>query len=295
MARIPIPFIGGGDLGKRRPAETKLAPPFFSGEAEEGVSVGEADATPSGEVTVPPEPVEPAHVLAEAELEVEPAETLSPAAEVEGEPDTGEPWPGSGTRPEAEAAVEEGEAEVTEEGALAEEDALDEGGEGSPPYTPLEAAADLWGEDTGPESTLPASEAELEAPAPERELVADISEPEPQLEEGPEAEPQAAAMSEPEYAGEVEAEEEGLELPDFLLGADGAYEEPVERKAEIGEESRDEGDELTRVASDLLGGDHAARIRDLIEKLRSEEADLAIPRAFAAGFIAAREGKKEPE
>ncbi len=91
-------------------------------------------------------------------------------------------------------------------------------------------------------------------------------------------------------AGSDTAETEDLEVPDWLLGSE-------EATTEIGEstpakELDDRGtDSLVRLAEQaeaMLTGSHGDRIRTLIANLSPYTIEIAVPRAFAAGYLAAR-------
>ncbi len=93
-------------------------------------------------------------------------------------------------------------------------------------------------------------------------------------------------------------EGEGHDLPSFLLGPDAtAAEEPPgrdeferaldEEAIELGQ-TEQSAEQLAELGRDLLAGEEGERIRALIDDLRSLTADIAVPRAFAAGYLAAK-------
>ncbi len=103
------------------------------------------------------------------------------------------------------------------------------------------------------------------------------------------------------------AEETGIsgaaaqELPDFLMGPDGSAAEieveGQEVSIEVGAESDDTltgvvrletAERLERLADDLMRGRRGDWIRTLIADLGPQRPEVAVPRAFAAGFLAAK-------
>ncbi|UCF19538.1 MAG: hypothetical protein JSU87_16720 [Gemmatimonadota bacterium] len=90
------------------------------------------------------------------------------------------------------------------------------------------------------------------------------------------------------------------DLPDFLTGPDGVaevYPESQEVTAKFRAASDDTlrgvvrletAERLERTAEDLLRGKRGDWIRTLIADLRPQRPEVAVPRAFAAGFLAAR-------
>jgi hypothetical protein len=138
---------------------------------------------------------------------------------------------------------------------------------------------------------------ELEEQVPAQEAVPD-REPIPIEEVAPTAEPEPAflAPSADEARPEAPAsskEGEGGDLPDYLFGADtpppfssaegAAATLPLPESPEL----------LAHKAEELLEGAHGDRIRDLMASLGSASAEVAIPRAFAAGYIAAKSGEEK--
>jgi hypothetical protein len=93
----------------------------------------------------------------------------------------------------------------------------------------------------------------------------------------------AAAEGESLEAQEGEAEEAGI--PEFLTGPD----TPVPSTRIAGETVRLETPQrLAEAAQDLLQGDQGDWIRTLIADLGPHAPEIAVPRAFAAGYLAAR-------
>lgn len=126
---------------------------------------------------------------------------------------------------------------------------------------------------------------ELEEQVPAQEAVPD-REPIPIEEVAPTAEPEPAflAPSTDEVIQEAPAasqEGEGGELPDYLFGADTPP--PLPESPEL----------LAHKAEELLEGAFGDRIRDLVASLGSAAAEFAIPRAFAAGYLAAKSGEEK--
>jgi hypothetical protein len=89
------------------------------------------------------------------------------------------------------------------------------------------------------------------------------------------------------------AEGEGDDLPDYLFGAD----TPVPFSSPQGEPGvaplPESPELLAHKAEELLEGALGDRIRDLVAALGAAAAEVAIPRAFAAGYIAAKGGEEK--
>lgn len=119
-----------------------------------------------------------------------------------------------------------------------------------------------------PQEPVPIEEVTL-APEPEPAF------PEPDTEEAP---PEAPTPS---------AEGAGNDLPDYLFGAD----TPVPFSSpQVGpgvEQLPESPELLAHKAEELLEGKLGDRIRDLVAGLGAAAAEVAIPRAFAAGYLAA--------
>lgn len=102
-----------------------------------------------------------------------------------------------------------------------------------------------------------------------------------------------AISAEPAPVDRAEAAgEDDTELPDFLLGPDGAEEE-----AEAPEPPPSEPPEapvfgsveaLAEKAQELLEGERGDRLRSLIAELTGFPAEDAVVRAFAAGYLSAK-------
>ncbi len=117
-----------------------------------------------------------------------------------------------------------------------------------------------------------------EAPAEFEELVLseeEVAEAAPAGGPPPEAQEPAAAEAEPG-------------IPDFLFGPDGGGPEiPIQEP----EQAPVLGESLERLAEEaerLLQGEQGERIRALIADLGRHGADIAVARAFAAGYLAAK-------
>jgi hypothetical protein len=122
----------------------------------------------------------------------------------------------------------------------------------------------------------------------------------PELEEqiAPAAEPEPAflAPSTDEALPEAPAppqESEGEGLPDYLFGADTPPPVSSGAGAEAEPPLPETPELLAYKAEELLEGAHGDRIRDLVASLGSAAAEVAIPRAFAAGYIAAKSGEEK--
>jgi hypothetical protein len=105
-------------------------------------------------------------------------------------------------------------------------------------------------------------------------------------------------------------DDENLELPDFLLGTDasaaaqmeaerdtpapevqaGEAEPPAESAEDTlaGTVRLETGERLTETARELLNGERGDWIRTLIRDLSGYGYDIAVSRAFAAGYLAAK-------
>jgi hypothetical protein len=161
-------------------------------------------------------------------------------------------------------------------------------GEGAtePPEAEAEPPFFFEEEDAEQEEPLPAAQvAPAQEPIPIEEVTL-TPEPEPAFlaPETEEAPPGASAPT---------AEGEGDDLPDYLFGADtpppftasaeGAAAPPPPESPEL----------LARTAEELLEGTFGDRIRDLVASLGAAAAEVAIPRAFAAGYMAAKSGEEK--
>ncbi len=141
----------------------------------------------------------------------------------------------------------------------------------APPFAPDETAQ--------PAPPAPEPEAEID----EYEIIIETIDDEPELEPAVAA-PQPAepivAPAEPVTPSEVEAQVDDADMPDFLFGSDSA------------EDEMQSAQRLAEKAHELLDGEQGTQIRDLIADLSLFASEIAVPRAFAAGYLAA---KKEEE
>lgn len=80
------------------------------------------------------------------------------------------------------------------------------------------------------------------------------------------------------------------EMPDYLLGADSDDSEVATEQP--GEKSVAGNEELADLAVTLQAGPHRESISDLVAELNVYPAEIAVPRAFAAGYLAARKEKE---
>jgi hypothetical protein len=106
----------------------------------------------------------------------------------------------------------------------------------------------------------------------------------------------AAELAEPDVAYAAadvdEPEPESFEMPDFLFGPDSAAQEAASKAVEA-VEHLEAPDELAEIARTLQDGDFGDRIRELIQELGDSAPDSAVPRAFAAGYLAAKKSEEE--
>lgn len=113
----------------------------------------------------------------------------------------------------------------------------------------------------------------------------------------------ASAMVEPsEEEGE---DEDDTGFPDFLFGDEATDEaknmgsateaagEAVSDFSLFADSEPAEEDDLTGVVDELSQGAHADRIRALKKSLKDEQADNIVSRAFAAGYLAARDEEQQ--
>lgn len=80
-------------------------------------------------------------------------------------------------------------------------------------------------------------------------------------------------------------------MPDYLLGPDSGEEEVTTEPT--GDENSQPKEELVELAATLKAGAFGQSIRDLVEELNVYPPDIAVPRAFAAGYLAARKEKEK--
>ncbi len=252
MPTIPTPFIGGAGSPQRDTAKRKeFAPPYHPGSEE-----------PAEVPTPAPEP-EPAGVPWESDMGAEEIDVTFERVPVEA--DAGE-WVTEleASEPEeappAQAEIREPQEAEPAEPVLAEFKTVAIG----PPFEP--ASDEAASEEAAFEPIGVAGDDEAEV------ATHDLSE-----EEG-----------------------EGYEFPSYLFGPDATTAAgPLERdefepavapedgSAEPGE-ARDTAERLTELSRELLAGDEGERIQALIDDLRPLAADIAVPRAFAAGYLAAK-------
>ncbi len=127
--------------------------------------------------------------------------------------------------------------------------------------------------------------AELEAEATVEDMAAEI-----------EAEATIAAppeVVEPQIAPTIGAE---TDLPDFLMGPDTQTPEPAKAATQppgIEAPPVESVERLAEVAHELLEGGQGEWIRTLIADLSPLASEIAVPRAFAAGYLAARTQKEK--
>lgn len=132
-----------------------------------------------------------------------------------------------------------------------------------------------------------------EEPVPTQEAVPD-REPVPIEEVAPEAEPEPAFLA-PSTGEEpaVPPHAEDEELPDYLFGPDTPPPFSSPQGTGATPPFPESPELLAHKAEELLEGAHGDRIRDLVASLGSATAEVAIPRAFAAGYMAARSGEEK--
>ncbi len=253
MPTIPTPFIGGADSPQRDTgARRELAPPYHPGSVEPAETI---------EPAVEQESAEGPWVTSgadDAEATVESVAVPFEAAERAPEPEEREP-----EAPGPVETAEPQEAEPSQVG-MAEVETVSTGWAAFTEPAPAEAVAEEVGaeplEDTG--RWTESFEADVEAPAGEPgDFPAFLFGP-----DGTGVDEGAAAPSE-------------VEVPVF-----------DERPAEAPEPapSYETAERLAEVAQELLASDEGPRIRALIDDLRRLTADIAVPRAFAAGHLAAQ-------
>jgi hypothetical protein len=149
-----------------------------------------------------------------------------------------------------------------------------------PTEAETEAESPLFLETEPAEEPTPAPEAVPDrGPAPAEE-VARTAAPEPDY--------VAASVDEGLQEAPAPQKGEDEDLPDYLFGADtpppfsspegAAATQPLPESPEL----------LAHRAEELLEGPHGDRIRDLVASLGSAAAEVAITRAFTAGYLAAK-------
>ncbi len=261
MPTIPTPFIGGADPPQRDTgARREFAPPYHPGSLE------------------PEDTSEPA-------VEHEPAE---------------EPW----ERPGAD------EVQATVESLPMPSEAVEWALEPEEPEgeEPLQAEVEI----AEPQEAEPTQAGVAEAKTLGRGWAA-LAEPasaEAALEEvGFEPIDDGSRQTELLEADTDEEEGELYEFPSFLFGADGTgvgesaaaegeFEPPVVEEVPVAAPEPaaryETAERLAEIARELMASDERPRIEALIDDLRRLTADIAVPRAFAAGYLAAerRQEKK---
>lgn len=248
MPTIPTPFIGGADSPQRDTAEGKELARPYT----PGSVEPEAPVTPEVEREPESAPWESVVGAEDVDIDVKSVPVEDEAAEWQREPEE----PEAATAPSAPAeSPEPQEAEPAE-----------------PALAGFKTVA------------VPSMEPPLEPEDEERGSADAVVEP--------------IDAAEAELATFPEADEgaEDSEFPSFLFGPDAtkgeAPREPVEGAGvtpafEAGE-SEDTEDRLTELGRELLTGEEGEEIRALIADLRPLAADIAVPRAFAAGYLAAK-------
>ncbi len=131
---------------------------------------------------------------------------------------------------------------------------------------------------------------------------------EPRFDAGSVSEPPTIAPEDVASAMVEPSEEEGdadTGFPDFLFGDEATDEaknmgsateaagEAVSDFSLFADSEPAEEDDLTGVVDELSQGAHADRIRALKKSLKDEQADNIVSRAFAAGYLAARDEEQQ--
>ncbi|NIN71289.1 MAG: hypothetical protein GTO46_04990 [Gemmatimonadetes bacterium] len=136
------------------------------------------------------------------------------------------------------------------------------------------------------------TETTSEEPLPTQEATPDTEPITVEEEVAPAAEPEPAFLSPTADEGAAAPQESDVDLPDYLFGADtpppftpaeGTAPPPLPESPE----------RLAHKAEELLEGTFGDRIRDLVASLGAAAAEVAIPRAFAAGYMAAKSGEEK--
>lgn len=144
------------------------------------------------------------------------------------------------------------------------------------PYVPGEG-------DSAPTEPRQAREHVDVGPVPAEEEAAPEEQMDVGVPEAASAAPPAEAL--PESAPEP-ARGSAPEIPDFLLGPDGATSGKAEKQMPSDEADRED---LQAASEELLAGDLGDRIRSLTRDLAGQPPEVSISRAFAAGYRAGRE------
>lgn len=140
--------------------------------------------------------------------------------------------------------------------------------------------------------------AESEAEPPFFLELEDAEEAAPVQEAAPEPEPEpdflAPTADEPPHeAHAAPAGSADIELPDYFFGPDTPVPYSSPKGTAAAPPLPESPELLARTAEELLEGAHGDSIRDLVASLGSATAEVAIPRAFAAGYIAAKSGEEK--
>lgn len=160
---------------------------------------------------------------------------------------------------------------------------------------PAEAEVDeLYEEDLLPDMAAEGQEIAIEGPMYDLEWP---EQPEPETATEP-AEPAGYASDLQGFAADeavatepAEPPADDTEMPHYLLGPDSGEEEVTAEPA--GDESVQPKEELVELAATLQAGTLGQSIRELVEELNVYPPDIAVPRAFAAGYMAARKEKEK--
>lgn len=117
-------------------------------------------------------------------------------------------------------------------------------------------------------------------------------EPDPQR---PDLEEQAEPTTGTADAGADDLDSDAADVPDWLLGSESETEGQASAESEGPHDANAESEDLTvlgQVADQLMTGTHADWLRTLIANLSPYDTEIAVPRAFAAGYLT---GKAEEE
>lgn len=135
-----------------------------------------------------------------------------------------------------------------------------------------------------------------EAPPPQQAVSGQEPVPIDEVTFAPEPEPAFLAPQADEAPPEAPAapqESADEELPDYLFGPDTPPPLSSSQEAAATPPLPESPELLAHKAEELLEGAQGDRIRDLVASLGSAASEVAIPRAFAAGYLAAKRGEEE--
>lgn len=163
------------------------------------------------------------------------------------------------------------EAEVDPSVRPAEESAIDADPAAAPPVEP-DAVAE---QEAVAEPAVEAAQEEVLVAEPVSEAEADLKTVISEISE-------AEAPEMPDEAGEMRAEED-LDIPDFLLGPDATQ---TAARSTTDAARSETAEALREKAQELLAGEAGDQIRSLISALEGMATEDAVPRAFAAGYLA---------